>query len=327
MTLQVSVCSVFALLFSLFAQAGAQPSGKIPTVGVLLPYSAGADSRLESFREGLRDLGYVEGKTIKLDYRWAGGQFDKLPALANELVRNKVDVIVAAVTQASLAAKKATDTISIVMIAVSDPAGSGLVKSFARPGTNVTGTSSMTAELVGKQLELIKEVLPGISRVAALWNPANPVFQAAQVQETDSAARALGIRLKFIEARNRDEIEQAFAAIAKQSIRAMIVLGDPVFISHRNRIGELAAKHRMPTVSGTWDHVEAGGLMAYGPSFSAMYRRTAYYVDRILKGAKPADLPVEQPTKFELIVNLRTAKQIGLTVPPQVLARADKVIR
>jgi putative ABC transport system substrate-binding protein len=314
-------------LFALGGSADAQKPAKIPTVGVLLPYSAGSDARIEALREGLRELGYIEGQTIRMEYRWADGQFDKLPTLANDLIRSKVDVIVAAVTQASLAAKRATDTIPIVMIAVSDPVGSGLIASFARPGSNVTGTSSMTAEIVGKQLELFKEVLPGIPRVAALWNPANPVFQAAQVQEVDSAARTLGIRLKFIEARNRDEIERVFGAIARENFRAMVVLGDPVFISHRQRIAELAAKHRVPAVSGTRDHVEAGGLAAYGPSFAEMYRRTAYYVDRILRGAKPADLPVEQPTKFELVINVKTAKQIGLTIPPNVLARADRVIR
>jgi putative ABC transport system substrate-binding protein len=320
----VTLC---VMLLALCAPVLAQKAVKIPTVGVLLPYSSGSDARIEAFREGLRDLGYTEGQTIKLEYRWAEGRFEKLPELATDLVRSKVDVIVAAVTQASLAAKQASNTTPVVMIAVSDPVGAGLVKSFAQPGTNVTGTSSMTAEIVGKQLELIKEVFPGISRVAALWNPANPVFQAAQVQETDLAARALGIRLKFIEARDEKEIDRGFGSMAKESLRAVVVLGDPVFISHRKRIAELAAKHRLPAISGTWDHVEAGGLAAYGPNFADMYRRTAFYVDRILKGARPADLPVEQPTKFELVINLIAAKQIGLTIPPHVLARADRVIR
>jgi len=320
----VALC---ALLFGVCDSTHAQKPPKIPTIGILLPYSSGRDARIEAFREGLRNLGYVEGQTIRIEYRWANGQFEKLPELANELVRNKVDVIVAAVTQASIAAKKATDTIPVVMIGVSDPIGSGLVASFARPGSNVTGTSSMTAEIVGKQLELLKEVVPGIARVAALWNPANPVFQAAQVQETDSAARALGIRLKFVEARSEDEIYQAFAAMRKENIRAVVILGDPVFISHQKKIGDLAAKYRLPAVSGTRDQVEAGGLASYGPSFADMYRRTAYYVDRILKGAKPTDLPVEQPTKFELVINLKTAGQTGLTIPPNVLARADRVIK
>lgn len=316
-----------ALLFWLGGPVHAQRPAKIPTIGVLLPYSAGADARIDAFQQGLRDLGYIEGQTIQLEYRWANGHFEKLPTLANELARKRVDVIVAAVTQASLAAKKATDTIPIVMIAVSDPMGSGLVHSFARPGTNVTGTSSMTAEIVGKQLELLKEILPGNSRVAALWNPANPVFQAMQVQEADRGGRGLGIRIKFVAARNEHEIDRAFALVARDGIRAAIVLGDPVFISHRKKIADLAARHRLPAVGGTQEHVEAGGLLAYGPSFAEMYRRTAFYVDRILKGAKPAELPVEQPTKFELVINLNNARQIGLVIPPNVLARADRVIR
>jgi putative ABC transport system substrate-binding protein len=192
---------------------------------------------------------------------------------------------------------------------------------------NVTGTSSMTAEIVGKHLELLKETLPKISPVAALWNPANPVFQALQLREIDLAARTVGVQLQFVEARGAEEIDRAFAAISKAGTKAVIVLGDPIFISHRKRIADLAMKRRLPAVSGTKEHAEAGGLMAYGPSFPDMYRRTAYYVDKILKGAKPADLPVEQPTKFELVINLKTAKQIGLTIPPNVLARADKVIR
>jgi ABC-type uncharacterized transport system substrate-binding protein len=312
---------------ALFSSAAAQPPAKIPKVGLLLPYSPGPDPRIEAFRQGLRELGYLEGRSIVVEYRWADGKFDKLPELAAELIRSNVDVIVPAVTQASIAAKKATATIPIVMVGVSDPVGSGLVNSLARPGMNVTGTSSMTAEIVGKHLELLKETLPKISPVAALWNPANPVFQALQLREIDLAARTLGVRLQFVEARGAEEIDRAFAAISKAGTKAVIVLGDPVFISHRKRIADLAMKRRLPAVSGTREHAEAGGLMAYGPSFPDMYRRTAYYVDKILKGAKPADLPIEQPTKFELIINLKTAKQIGLTIPPNVLARADRVIR
>ncbi|HET8564415.1 MAG TPA: ABC transporter substrate-binding protein, partial [Candidatus Binatia bacterium] len=250
-----------------------------------------------------------------------------LPDLAVELVRLKVDIVVAVVTQASLAAKKATGRIPIVMIGVSDPVGSGLVTSLARPGANITGTSSMTAEVVGKQLELLKETLPKVSRVAALWNPANPIFQAIQLRETEDAARALGVRLQLVEARGPDEIDLAFAAVARERTRALLLLNDPVFNAHRKRIADLSAKHRLPAVSGTLEYTEAGGLMAYGPSFPDMYRRAATYVDKIFKGAKPAELPVEQPTKFELVINLKTAKQIGLTIPPNVLARADKVIK
>ena len=313
------------ILFALCVFAEAQQPKKVPRLGFLSPTSD--DSRVEAFRQGLRELGYVEGQNIAIEYRWADGKFDRLPDLALELVRLKVDVVVAVVTQASLAAKMATGTIPVVMIGVSDPVGSGLVVSLARPGANITGTSSMTAEIIGKQLELIKETLPKISRVAALWNPANPIFQAIQRRETEVAARALGMQLQFVEARAPDEIDRAFARVAKERMRALLVLNDPVFTAQRKQIADLSAKHRFPTVSGTREYTEVGGLMAYGPSFPDMYRRAAYYVDRILKGTKPADLPVEQPMKFKLIINLKTAKQIGLTIPPNVLARADKVIR
>ncbi len=308
--------------------AEAQQAKKIPRIGFLTSVSASSDAdRIEAFRQGLRELGYVEGQNVTIEYRWADGKFEQLPDLAAELVRLKVDVIVAVVTQASLAAKKATGTIPIVMVGVSDPVGSGLVASLARPGTNITGTSSMTAEIIGKLLELLKETLPKISRVAALWNPANPVFQALQLRETEVAARALGVQLRILEARGPDEIDRAFAAMVKERTKALLILGDPVFTSHRKRIADLAAKYRVPAVSGTREYVEAGGLMAYGPSFPDMHRRAATYVDKILKGTKPADLPVEQPKKFEFIINLKAAKQIRLTIPPNVLARADTVIR
>jgi putative tryptophan/tyrosine transport system substrate-binding protein len=316
---------IIALLLVVGAAASAQLPKKVPRIGFLSPTTD--DSRVEAFRQGLRELGYIEGQNITIEYRWADGKFDKLPDLALELVRLKVDVVVAVVTQASLAAKKATGTIPIVMIGVSDPVGSGLVSSLARPGANITGNSSMTAEVVGKQLELLKETFPKISQIAALWNPANPIFQAIQRKESEDAARALGIRLQLMEARVPDEIDSAFAAVAKKHMRALLVLNDPVFTAHRKRIADLSAKHRLAVVSGTLEYPEVGGLMAYGPSFPDMYRRAAIYVDKILKGTKPAELPVEQPTKFELVINLKTAKQIGLTIPPNVLAKADRVIR
>src|SRR5262245_37207235 len=322
-TIFLSVVATLILAFVHFADA--QQPKQTPRIGFLSATSD--DSRVEAFRQRLRELGYVEGRNITIEYRWAGGKFEKLPDLAAELVRLKVDVIVAVVTQASLAAKAATTTIPIVMIGVSDPVGSGLVSSLARPGANITGTSSMTAEVVGKQLELIKETLPKISRVAALWNPANPIFQAIQLKETEDAARALRVQLRLLEARGPDEIDRAFAAVARERAKAVLVLGDPVFTANRKRIADLSMKQRLPAVSGTREYTEAGGLMAYGPSFPDMHRRAAYYVDRILKGTKPADLPVEQPMKFELIINLKTAKQIGLTIPPNVLARADRVIK
>jgi putative tryptophan/tyrosine transport system substrate-binding protein len=307
--------------------ADAQQPKKVPHIGFLLPHSPGPDARLEAFRQGMRELGYVEGQNLTVAYRWADGRFEKLPDLAADLIRLKVDVIVTVVTQASLAAKKATAAIPIVMVGVSDPVGTGIVTSLARPGANITGTSSMTAEVVGKQLELLKETLPKISRTAALWNPGNPIFQAIQRRETESAAQTLGMQLQILEAQGPDDIDRAFATMAKERTRALLVLGDPVFMSHRKRIADLAAKGRLPTVSGTSEQVEAGGLMAYGPSFPDMYRRAATYVDKILKGAKPAELPVEQPTKFELVVNLKAAEQIGVSIPPNVLARADRVIK
>ena len=313
------------ILFALCVFAEAQQPKKIPRLGFLSPTSD--DSRVEAFRQGLRELGYVEGQNIAIEYRWADGKFDRLPDLALELVRLKVDVVVAVVTQASLAAKMATGTIPVVMIGVSDPVGSGLVVSLARPGANITGTSSMTAEIIGKQLELIKETLPKISRVAALWNPANPIFQAIQRRETEVAARALGMQLQFVEARAPDEIDRAFARVAKERMRALLVLNDPVFTAQRKQIADLSAKHRFPTVSGTREYTEVGGLMAYGPSFPDMYRRAAYYVDRILKGTKPADLPVEQPMKFEFVINLKTAAALDLTIPPVLLFQATEVLR
>ena len=281
----------------------------------------------EPFLQGLRELGYVEGQNISIEYRWADGNFERLPALAAELVGLKVDVIVATVTQASLAAKNATRTIPIVMVAVANPVDSGLIASLARPEANITGTSVMNDEIVGKQLELLKEILPKISRVAAMWNPANPVFQKLQLRAVEATARTLNVSLQKVEARNQDEIERAFKAIAKEGTRALHVFPDPVFTTHRGLIADLALKLRLPAISGTKEYADAGLLMSYGPSFPESYRRAAIYVDKILKGAKPGDIPVERSRKFELVINLKTAKQIGLTVPQSVMYRADKVIK
>ena len=322
---KITVLTLCAVLFALCSVAEAQQPKKVSRIGFLSPTSD--DPRVEAFRQGLGELGYKEGQNIAIEYRWADGRFEQLPDLALELVRLKVDIVVAVVTQASLAAKKATGTIPIVMIGVADPVGSGLVASLARPGANITGTSSMTAEVVGKQLELLKETLPKISRVAALWNPANPIFQAIQRREAEDAARAVGVRLELVGARGPEEIHSAFEAVMRERTRAILILNDPVFTAYLKRIADLSAKYRLPAVSGTLEYTEAGGLMAHGPSFPDMYRRAATYVDKILKGAKPAELPVEQPIKFELIINLKAAKQIGLTIPPNVLARADKVIK
>ena len=296
--------------------------------GILLaPLAAEAQQGGKAFRQGLRDLGYVEGQNIAIEYRWAEGRFERLPDLAAELVRLKVDVIVSVVTQASLAAKNATRTIPIVMVAAGDPLGSGLVASLARPGGNVTGPSSMLAELAGKELELLKETVPNVSRVAVLWNPANAVWQAQMLRATEVAARALGLQLQLLEARGPDELEGAFAAMTRERASALLVQVDVIFALHARRIADLAAKRRLPAMYGSREHVEAGGLISYAPNVPDVFRRAATYVDKILKGAKPADLPVEQPTKFELVINLKTAKALGLTIPQAVLIRADEVIR
>jgi putative ABC transport system substrate-binding protein len=236
-------------------------------------------------------------------------------------------VIVTLVTQASLAAKNATGTIPIVMVAVGNPVDAGLIASLARPGANITGTSVMSDELVGKQLELLKETFPKISRVAALWNPANPVFQKLQLRAVEATARTLNVKLHKVEARDREEIERAFKAIAKERTRALHLLNDPVFSGQRARIAELAVEQRLPAISGLKEDAEAGLLMSYGANFQESARRAATYVDKILKGTKPADIPVERPIKFEFVINLKTAKQIGVTMPQSVLFRADKVIR
>jgi len=306
----------------------AQQTAKLPRVGWLSPGSQTSDQNfLASFRDGLRELGWMVGQNIAIESRWADGKFERLPDLAAELVRLKVDVIVANVTQASLAAKRATTTIPIVMVGVGDPLGSGLVDSLARPSGNVTGPSSMLAEASAKQLALLKETVPSASPVAVLWNPANPVWQASALKQTEAAARAMGLRLQLLEARGPDELESAFAAMTKERASALFVPADIIFVRYAQQMADLAARHRLPAMYGFREHVEAGGLMSYAASFSVMFRRAAAFVDKILKGAKPADLPVEQPTKFELVINIKTAKALGITIPQSVLQLADEVIR
>ncbi|MGH7811173.1 MAG: ABC transporter substrate-binding protein [Candidatus Binatia bacterium] len=317
-----------ALLLALGSASEAQQSKKVARIGFLSPQEQTSNTPLtEAFLRGLRELGYVEGQNIAIEYRWADGNFERLPELAADLVRLKVDVIVAGVTQASLAAKNATATIPIVMVAVGNPVDSGLIASLARPGANLTGTSTMADEVAGKQLELLKETVPKISRFAALWNPANPVYQKLQLGAVEATARSLNVKLQKLEARNPRQIDQAFAAIIKERTRAIMVFGDPLFNIQRKQIADLARKHRLPAVSSNAVYADAGLLMTYGPSFPESYRRAATYVDKILKGAKPADIPVERSTKFEFVINLNTANKIGLTVPQSVLYRADKVIR
>jgi len=306
----------------------AQQTARVRRVGWLSPGSGTSDENfLASFRDGLRELGWVVGQNIAIEPRWAEGRFERLPDLAAELVRLKVDVIVAAVTQASLAAKHATGTIPIVMVGVGDPLGSGLVDSLARPSGNVTGPSSMLAEVSKKQLALLKETVPKASPVAVLWNPANPVWQAAALRETEVAARAMGLRLQLLEARGPDELEGAFAAMTRERAGVLFVPADIIFVRHAQQMADLAARHRLPAMYGFREHVEAGGLMSYAASFSVIFRRAATFVDKILKGARPADLPVEQPTKFELVINLKTAKALGITIPQSVLQLADEVIQ
>ena len=306
---------------------GQQP-GKLPRIGYLSPSSAASGflGRDNAFREGLSELGYAEGKNIIIEYRFADGQFDRLAALAAELVALNVDIIVAVVTQASVVAKEATATIPIVMVAVSDPLGSGLVPSLARPGGNVTGTASQTTEMVGKSLQLLKEVAPKAARVAVLWNPDNAVFQAQMLKETRRAGAALGLQLTDFGTRNPAELDRSFAAITEQSADALVVLADPFLLLHRGEIVGFAERRRLPAVYGIKDYAAAGGLMTYAADMLEQFRRATAYVDKILKGAKPADLPVEQPTKFELVINLKTAKALGLEIPLPLLARADEVI-
>jgi putative ABC transport system substrate-binding protein len=319
---------VLLLLSVLVDTAATQPAGKIARVGYLTPFS---DSDpvgrrvLEAFRQGLRELGYVEGQNIAIESRSAEGKDERLPVLAADLVRSKVDVIVATSGAATRAVQQTTRTIPIVMSQANDPVGSGLVANLARPGGNVTGLTIMSPDLVAKRLELLKELVPKVSRVGLLRNPDNPA-SAAMLQEAEAAARALGVRLQTLEARNPQEIEVAFAAMLKERAGALLMLTDAIFTTQRRQIAELAAKGRLPSIGQSSAFPDAGWLMAYGPNLLDLERRAATFVDRILKGAKPGDLPVELPTKFELVTNLRTAKAIGVTIPPSLLQRADRII-
>lgn len=308
--------------------AVAQQAAKIARIGYLSPNLAPRAHLHDAFLKGLRDLGYVDGRNLVIEIRDAEGKLERLPALAAQLIARKVDLIVAEGTPAGLAAKQATRTLPIVFVAVTDPIGSGLVASLARPGGNVTGLSTLGSELVGKCLELLKLAIPGVGRVAVLWQPGafGERTEKDMLSGADVAARALGVQLQWVEARGPADFDRAFSDMTKARADALTALPSNLFTSERRRLVELAAKNRLPAVYERREFVDAGGLMAYGPNFGDMYRRAATNVDKILKGAKPADLPVEQPREFELVISLKAAKSLGLTIPQSVLLRADKVI-
>ena len=309
--------------------AEAQQASKVARIGFLATNLAVIPHLRDAFLQGLRDLGYVEGRNVVIEYRDAEGKLERFPALVAELVALKVDVIVAPATPATVAAKQATKTIPIVFAVVSDPVTSGLVTSLARPGGNVTGLSVLEPELVGKRLELLKQVVPGVSRVAVLWHPGAVGERTEKdvLKEAEAAARAMGVPLQFVEARGPADFDRAFLDMTRASAGALTVLESTVFFVERRHLVDLAAKNRLPAVYGLREFVDAGGLMAYGPNQPDLFRRAATHVDKILKGAKPGDLPVEQPTKFELIINLKAAKGLDITIPQSLLGRADEVIQ
>ena len=323
------VCALAGGLLTVPLAVEAQPAtARAPRIGFLaLNPSANPHLRV-AFLQGLRDLGYVEGRNVMIEYRDAEGKLERLPALGAELVALKVDVIVTGGgTPTALAAKQATRTLPIVFTSATDPITDGLVASLARPGGNLTGLSNLAPELVGKCLEQLKEAVPNVNLVAVLWQPGAIGGRTDMLRPAEVAARALGMRVQFVEAQGPADFDRAFSDMAKAHAGALAVLGSAIFNSERRRLVDLAAKHRLPTVYTSRDFVDAGGLMTYGPNLADSFRRAAAYVDKILKGAKPTDLPVEQPTKFELVVNLKTARALGLTVPPSLLERADQVIQ
>jgi putative tryptophan/tyrosine transport system substrate-binding protein len=316
------------VLLALCASAEAQQPKKIAKIGLLAPSTPAAAAHLvEAFRQGLRELGYVEGKTFVLELRYGEARADRLPEIARELVGLKVDVIVTATDVAIAAVKRETQTITIVMANSTDPVGTGFVASLARPGGNITGLSSISPELSGKRLELLREVVPGLSRVAFIWNP-DVRGAVLDYKETEGAASSLHLQLQSVEVVRAEDFDRAFSAITKDRAQALIMpAANPLAFANRGQIASFAQKNRLPSMYAQREYVDAGGLMSYGPSTTDLWRRAATYVDKILKGTKPADLPVEQPMKFDFVINLKTAKQIGLTIPPDVLARATKIIR
>jgi putative tryptophan/tyrosine transport system substrate-binding protein len=319
---------VTVIIVAVVSPADAQQHGKIPRVGILLPSapSTAADANLEAFLEGLRDLGYVEGRNISLEYRWAENREDQYSPLVAELIRLKVDVIFTSSTPAVLVAKQATKTIPIVFPVSSDPVSVGIVDSFARPGGNATGLSSMASELWPKRMELLKEAFPKVSRLAMIWNSSNPGMKL-RAKETVATAGPLGVTVQDRGVPNLDGLEIVFTTLSKDRPDALLTMVDPFTRFYLKKILEFAAKNRLPAMYEERSFVEAGGLISYGPSIAELYRRSATYVDKILKGAKPADLPIEQPTRFELFINLKTARELGVTIPQSVLYQADKVIK
>jgi putative ABC transport system substrate-binding protein len=323
---KIAVLALSAMLLALSLPADAQQARKLHRIGFLaFGSSSGASSSLEAFRKGLGEKGYVEGRNLSIEYRWAEGRQDRLPGLANELVRNKVDIIMTSGMSAALAAKNATKTIPILFVGAADPVGWGLVTSLAQPGGNVTGFSELAGrEVEGKRLETLKEAFPKISRVAVVLDSTGRV----DPRPLQDAAKALGMTLLLSdETVTPDEFRKAFTAMTRENSHAVYAPQTPINVRHRNLIAELATKHRLPAMYGSSEFVEAGGLMSYGAHFSDLFRRSAIYVDKILKGTRPGDLPVEQPTKFELIINVQAAKTIGVTIRPEILARADKILK
>lgn len=304
----------------------ARAQQKIPRVGFMGNSTAALEANLVgAFREGLRELGYEEGRNIGIEYRWADGQYERFPALVAELIAAKVDVIVTAGTPAALAVKKATATVPLVMVAVGDPVGTGLVPSLARPDGNLTGLSSVAPDLEGKRLELLREIVPSVSHIAVFFNSLNP-FHVASMRQAQAAGKTLGIKVQQHDIRKSEDLDGAFAALRKERPDALLILADRVFLHNRQRMMDFTEEQRLPNVNAYKELVEAGGLISYGPSYEDMHKRAAIYVNKILKGAKPGNLPIEQPTKFTLVVNLKAAKALGISMPATVISRADEVI-
>jgi putative tryptophan/tyrosine transport system substrate-binding protein len=324
---KAGILSILTLLAVAVVSEAQQPK-EVFRIGYLSSQDPAYESaRAEAFRQGLRDLGYIDGKTITVEYRYAEGKLERLPELAAELVRLKVDVILLGGTDSIRAAKEATRTIPLVVGNAGDLVGTGLVASLAKPGGNITGSTTISPDLSGKRLELLKEVVPNVSRVAVIWNRQVGGTTEEQVKETESAGRQFRLKIQSVVVREPSKFEGVYATMTKQGANAVIIIRDALTLFHRKKLAELAIKNRLPSMCEGQDFVDDGCLKAYGPDLLYLWRRAAVFVDKILKGAKPADLPVEQPTKFQLIINLKTAKQIGLTIPPNVLARADRVIR